>query len=85
MGLADGIELIQRCIEEVLALLLECGAKPAPIPIQAIGPFRPKGTHHIVVVVDDPSLQCLTVDLEVALQANSVAPDPKHLFSTVQR
>ena len=26
-----------------------------------------------------------SVDLEVALQANGVGPDPKHLFRTVQR
>ena len=66
-------------------LLLQLVSKPAPLPHQAFGPFRPKGAHHIGVVVGDPALQCVSVDLEVALQANGVIADSKHLFRTVQR
>ena len=84
MGLADLNQLIQCSIEEISALLLERGAKPAPVPAQAIWPFRPKGTHHVVVVVDHPSLKRITVDLEVALQANGVGSESKHLFGAVQ-
>ena len=85
MGLADVNQLIKCSIKEASALFLERGAKPAPVQAQAIGPLGPKGTHHIVVVIDDPVLQRITVDLEVALQANGVGSDPKHLFRTVQR
>ena len=84
MGLADLNQLIKCSIKEASALFLERGAKPAPVQAQAIGPLGPKGTHHIVVVIDDPVLQRITVDLEVALQANGVGSDPKHLFGAVQ-
>ena len=84
MGLADLNQLIKCSIEKVSAMLLERGAQPAPVPSQAIGPFSSKGAHHIVVVVGDPALKRVTVDLEVALQANGVATDPKHLFGAVQ-
>ena len=66
-------------------MLLKRGAKPAPVPAQAIGPFSSKGVHYIVVVVGDPALKRITVDLEVALQANGVDSDPKHLLRAVQR
>ena len=77
-------QLIECSIEEVSALFLEHGAQSAPIPAQAIGPFSSKGAHHVVVIVGDPALKRITVDLEVALQANGVGSDPKHLFRTVQ-
>ena len=48
------------------------------------GAFSSKGTHHVVVIVRDPAIQRITVDLEVALQTNGVGSDPKHLFRTVQ-
>ena len=84
MGFADLNQLIEHSIEEVSALFLERGAQPAPVPAQATGPFSSKGTHHVVVIVGDPAIQRITVDLEVALQANGVGSDPKHLFRTVQ-
>ena len=52
---------------------------------QVKGAFSSKGTHHGVVVVGDPTLKRITVDLEVALQANGVGSESKHLFRTVQR
>ena len=85
MGFAALNQLIECSIKEVSALFLERGAKSAPLPAQAIGPFRPKGTHHIVVVVGDPALKRITVDLDVALQANGMGPDSKHLFRAVKR
>ena len=84
MGLADVNQLIECSIEQVSALLLELGAKLVPFPPQAIGPFRAKGVHHVVEVVGDPTLERIAIDLEVALQANGVGSDPKHLFRTVQ-
>ena len=84
MVLADLNQLIEHSIEEVSALFLERGAMPAPVPDQAIGSFSSKGAHHVVVVVGDPALKGITVDLEVALQANGVGSDPKHLFGAVQ-
>ena len=80
MGLGDLNQLIERSIEEVSALFLERGAQSAPVPAQAIGPFSSKGVHHVVVVVGDPAFQRIAVDLEVALQANGVGSDPKHLI-----
>ena len=85
MGLADVNQLIECSIEQVSALLLELGAKLVPFPPQAIGPFRAKSFHHVVEVVGNPTLESIAVDLEVALQANGVGSDPKHLFRTVQR
>ena len=85
MGLADLNQLIEHSIEEVSALFLESGAQPAPVLGQAIGPFSSEGVHHVVVVVGDPALKGITVDLEVALQANGVGSQSKHLFDTVQR
>ena len=84
MGLADLNQLIEHSIEEVSALCLNRGAQPAPVLGQAIGPFSPKGAHHVGVVVGDPAIQRIAVDLEVALQANGVGSDSKHLFGTVQ-
>ena len=84
MGLADLNQLIERSIEEVSALFLERGDQPAPVPAQAIGSFSSKGAHHVVVVVGDPAFKRIAVDLEVALQANGVGSDPKHLFGAVQ-
>ena len=84
MALADLNQLIQCSIKEASALLLEGVAKPAPLPPQAIGPVRPKGAHNVVVVVGDPALKRITVDFEVALQANGVGSDPKNLLGTVQ-
>ena len=84
MGLADLNQLIERSIEEVSALFLERCAQPAPVPAQAIGSFSSKGAHHVVVVVRDPAFKGITVDLEVALQANGVGSDPKHLFGAMQ-
>ena len=85
MGLADLNQLIEHSIEEVSALFLERGSQSAPVPAQATGPFSSKGAHHVVVIVGDPVFKGITVDLEVALQANGMAPDSKHLFRTVQR
>ena len=84
MGLGDLNQLIERSIEEVSALFLKRGAQPAPGLGQAIGPFNSKGVHHVVVVVGDPAFQRFTVDLEVALQANGVGSESKHLFGAVQ-
>ena len=84
MGLADLNQLIEHSIEEVSALCLKRGAQPAPVPDQAIGPFSSKGAHHVVVVVGDPAFQRFTVDLEVALQANGVGSESKHLFGAMQ-
>ena len=84
MGLADLNQLIEHSIEEVPALFPERGAQPAPVPGQAIGPFNSKGAYHVVVVIGDPAFKRTTVDLEVALQANGVGSDPKHLFGAVQ-
>ena len=84
MGLADLNQLIEHSIEEVSALFLERGAQPAPVLGQAIGPFISKGVHHVVVVVGDPAFQRIAVDLEVALQANGVGSESKHLFGAVQ-
>ena len=84
MGLADLNQLIEHSIEEVSALFLERGAQPAPVLGQAIGPFSSKGVHHVVVVVGDPAFQRIAVDLEVALQANGVGSESKHLFGAVQ-
>ena len=72
MGLADLNQLIEHSIEEVSALFLERGAQPAPVLAQAIRAFSSKGAHHVVVVVGDPAIQRIAVDLEVALQANGV-------------
>ena len=84
MGLADLNQLIERSTEEVSALFLKRGAQPAPVLGQAIVPFSSKGVHHVVVVVGDPAFKRFTVDLEVALQANGVGSDPKHLFGAMQ-
>ena len=84
MGLGDLNQLIERSIEEVSALFLERGAQPAPVPDQAIGSFSSKGAHHVVVVVGDPVFKRIAVDLEVALQANGVGSESKHLFGAVQ-
>ena len=84
MGLADLNQLIEGSIKEVSALFLERGALPAPVTAQAIGPFSSKGVHHVVVVVGDPAFKRFTVDLEVALQANGVGSESKHLFGAVQ-
>ena len=84
MGLADLNQLIEHSIEEVSALCLKRGAQPAPVLGQAIGPFSSKGVHHVVVVVGDPAFQRIAVDLEVALQANGVGSESKHLFGAVQ-
>ena len=83
-GLADLNQLIKCSIKELSALFLERQAKPAPVQAQAIGPLGSKGTQHVVVVIGDPALQRITVNLEVALQANGVGSDPKHLFRTMQ-
>ena len=84
MGLADLNQLIEHSIEEVSALFLKRGAQPAPVPAQATGPLSSKGTHHVVVIVGDPAFKRITLDLEVALQANGVGSDPKHLFGAMQ-
>ena len=84
MGLADLNQLIKCSIKKVSAMLLERGAQPAPVPSQADGPLSPKGAHHVVVIVGDPAFKRITVDLEMALQANGVGSDPKHLFGAVQ-
>ena len=85
MGLADLNQLIEHSIKEISALFLECGAQPVPVPAQAVGSFSSKGAHHVVVVVGDPAIQRIAVDLEVALQANGVGSESKHLFRAVQR
>ena len=84
MGFADLNQLIEYSIEEVSALFLERDAQPVPVPAQATGPFSSKGVHHVVVVVGDPAFKRFTVDLEVALQANGVGSESKHLFGAVQ-
>ena len=84
MGLADLNQLIEHSIEKVSALFLKRGAQLAPVLGQSIGPFSSKGAHHVVVVVGDPAFQRFTVDLEVALQANGVGSDLKHLFGAMQ-
>ena len=84
MGLADLNQLIEHGIEEVLALFLQRCAQPAPVPGQAIGAFRSKGTHHIGMVLGNPTLERVFIDLEMTLQANGVIADSKHLFRTVQ-
>ena len=84
MGLADLNQLIEHSIEEVSALFLKRGAQPAPVLGQAIWPFSSKGVHHVVVVVGDPAFQRIAIDLEVALQANGVGSESKHLFGAVQ-
>ena len=84
MVLADLNQLIEHSIEEVSALFLERCAQPEPVPAQAIGSFSSKGAHHVVVVVGDPAFKRIAVDLEVALQANGVGSDSKHLFGAVQ-